>query len=170
MVAIEVPSRRDSDAAEVLIEIAKSVGYRALGHGRRDISEARRSLPPPRRSGRAAAINKRMSAGFDPRSMAERIWREIGYRPDFPRDVVRPVMETFDLAVILIPMLSVAAVARWLVDRGCAPILIHADRPLSGCLWWAAEPAPLQGLRSDIGCHPRYEERRHPSCPPRTRG
>ena len=57
-------SRRDYDAAKVLCTVARSVGFTPLGHGRRDISEQRRSLPPPRRSDRAAAINKRMTCEF----------------------------------------------------------------------------------------------------------
>ncbi len=57
-------SRRDYDAAEVLTELARSVGFTPLGHGRRDIAESRRSLPPPRRSGRAQSINKRMTCEY----------------------------------------------------------------------------------------------------------
>jgi DNA modification methylase len=57
-------SRRDYDAAAVLSEIAKTVGFKALGHGRRDISASRRSLPPPRRSGRSSSINKRMTCEY----------------------------------------------------------------------------------------------------------
>lgn len=57
-------SRRDYDAAPVLIEVAKAVGFTPLGHGRRDISEARRSLPPPRRGGRGESINKRMTCEY----------------------------------------------------------------------------------------------------------
>jgi DNA modification methylase len=57
-------SRRDYDAAPVLIEVAKLVGFTPLSHGRRDIDEARRSLPPPRRSGRAQSINKRMTCEY----------------------------------------------------------------------------------------------------------
>jgi DNA modification methylase len=57
-------SRRDYDAANVLGNIASLVGFRLLGHGRRDISELRRSLPPPRRSARAEGINKRMTCEF----------------------------------------------------------------------------------------------------------
>lgn len=57
-------SRRDYDAAKVLTELARSVGFTPLGHGRRDIAESRRSLPPPRRSGRAQSINKRMTCEY----------------------------------------------------------------------------------------------------------
>lgn len=75
-----------------------------------------------------------MSPRFDPAPMAERIWREIGHHPNFPRDLVQPIMATFDLAVVLIPRLSVMAIMQWLADHGRAPVRIPADRPLSGCL------------------------------------
>jgi DNA modification methylase len=57
-------SRRNYDAPEVLFQIAREVGFRPLGHGRRDLSETRRSLPPPRRSRLADSINKRMTCEF----------------------------------------------------------------------------------------------------------
>jgi hypothetical protein len=57
-------SRREYDAAKVLNQMAASVGFRPIGHGRRDLSEARRSLPPPRRSKRGQSINKRMTCEF----------------------------------------------------------------------------------------------------------
>jgi DNA modification methylase len=57
-------SRRNYDAAEVLCDIAREVGFRPVGHGRRDLSESRRSLPPPRRSRQADSINKRMTCEF----------------------------------------------------------------------------------------------------------
>jgi DNA modification methylase len=57
-------SRRDYDAAEVLCDVAREVGFRPVGHGRRDLSETRRSLPPPRRSRLADSINKRMTCEF----------------------------------------------------------------------------------------------------------
>jgi len=57
-------SRRNYDAADVLCDVAREVGFRPVGHGRRDLSETRRSLPPPRRSRRADSINKRMTCEF----------------------------------------------------------------------------------------------------------
>jgi DNA modification methylase len=57
-------SRRDYDAAEVLCNIAREVGFRPGGHGRRDLCETRRSLPPPRRSKLADSINRRMTCEF----------------------------------------------------------------------------------------------------------
>jgi IrrE N-terminal-like domain len=71
---------------------------------------------------------------FDPRPVAERIWREVGYRPTFPRDIIQPAMETFDTAVILLPKLSIASLNAWLRERGRAPIGRHPDRALRGCL------------------------------------
>lgn len=57
-------SRREYDAAKVLGTVARSVGFRPTGHGRRDILETRRSLPPPRRSERSLDINKRMTCEY----------------------------------------------------------------------------------------------------------
>jgi DNA modification methylase len=57
-------SRREYDAANVLSRMAASVGFRPIGHGRRDLSEARRSLPPPCRSKRSQSMNKRMTCEF----------------------------------------------------------------------------------------------------------
>jgi hypothetical protein len=57
-------SRRDYDAAEVLCNVAGEVGFRPGGHGRRDLCETRRSLPPPRRSKLADSINRRMTCEF----------------------------------------------------------------------------------------------------------
>ncbi len=75
-----------------------------------------------------------MRPRFDPRRVAERIWREVGYRPPYPRDLIRPMMETFDVAVILIPTLSVDAVNRWLTGHGRQPLCNHKDRALRACL------------------------------------
>jgi IrrE N-terminal-like domain len=71
---------------------------------------------------------------FDPRPVAERIWREVGYRPPHPRDLIRPMMETFDIAVILIPKLSIEAVNQWLTGHGRQPLRNHRDRGLRACL------------------------------------
>jgi DNA modification methylase len=57
-------SRREYDAARVLGAVARSVGFRPTGDGRRDILQARRSLPPPKRSERGLDINKRMTCEF----------------------------------------------------------------------------------------------------------
>jgi hypothetical protein len=57
-------SRRRYDAAIVLNQVAASVGFRPIGHGRRDLCDARRSLPPPHRSQRGQRINKRMTCEF----------------------------------------------------------------------------------------------------------
>lgn len=75
-----------------------------------------------------------MRPRFDPRPVAERIWCEVGYKPPHPRDLIRPMMETFDVAIILIPMLSVDAVNRWLVGHGRQPLRNHRDRGLRACL------------------------------------
>jgi hypothetical protein len=71
---------------------------------------------------------------YDPRPVAERIWREAGYRPAFPRDLVQPMMETFDAAVVLVPKLSITSLNAWLTERRLAPVGRHADRALRGCL------------------------------------
>lgn len=71
---------------------------------------------------------------FDPRPVAERIWREIGYKPAFPRDLIQPLMETFDAVVVVLPKLSIAALDAWLRERGRASPVRHADRALRGCL------------------------------------
>jgi hypothetical protein len=71
---------------------------------------------------------------FDPRPVAERVWREVGYRPSHPRDLIRPMMETFDIAVVLIPKLSIDAVNRWLIGHGRKPLRNHKDRSLRACL------------------------------------
>lgn len=75
-----------------------------------------------------------MPRQFNPRPVVKRIWREIGYRPTFPRDLVQPVMETFDAAVVLVPKLSIISLNAWLRERGQVPIGLHADRALRGCL------------------------------------
>jgi hypothetical protein len=59
-----IMSRREYDAVKVFGTIAKSVGFRPNGQGRRDLDEARRTLPPPKRSERGQDINKRMSCEF----------------------------------------------------------------------------------------------------------
>jgi hypothetical protein len=71
---------------------------------------------------------------YDPRPVAERIWREVGYRPVFPRDIVQPIMETFDAAVIFLHTLSIASFNAWLRERGLRPLGGHANRALRGCL------------------------------------
>jgi DNA modification methylase len=57
-------SRRSYDAAEVLCKLAREIGFHPIGHGRRDLRDTRRSLPPPRRSKPADCINKRMTCEF----------------------------------------------------------------------------------------------------------
>ena len=53
--------RRDrQDSAQVLGAVAESVGLRSDGHARRDIEQARRSLPPPGRVGNGEIIDRRM--------------------------------------------------------------------------------------------------------------
>lgn len=54
-------SRRDYDGAEVLSQVACVAGYRVVGSGRRDLSSANRSLPPPKQVARAETINRRMT-------------------------------------------------------------------------------------------------------------
>jgi hypothetical protein len=44
------------------------------------------------------------------------------------------MMETFDVAVIIIPTLSVDAVNRWLIEHGRQPLRNHRDRGLRACL------------------------------------
>jgi hypothetical protein len=44
------------------------------------------------------------------------------------------MMETFDVAVILIPKLSIDAVNRWLAAHGRQPLRNHEDRILRACL------------------------------------
>ena len=75
-----------------------------------------------------------MPPRFDPRPLAGRIWREIGYTPPHPRDLIRPMMETFDVAVILVPSLSVRLVNKWLTERGRQPLRNYRDRGLRACL------------------------------------
>ncbi len=71
---------------------------------------------------------------FDPEPLAERIWREVGYRPKSPRDLVPPLMETFDIAVVIVPRLSIGSVNAWLSKRGRPSNIRHRDRELRGCL------------------------------------
>lgn len=75
-----------------------------------------------------------MPLKFDPRPIAERIWREVGYKPTHPRDLIRPMMETFDVAVILVPKLSISSVNQWLAERGRQPLRNHKQRALRACL------------------------------------
>ena len=52
------------DGADVISELAQSVGWSVVGHSRRGIASDRRSLPPPKYPLRRRAINKRMSCEF----------------------------------------------------------------------------------------------------------
>lgn len=61
VVGPSILSRRDYDGAEVLSQVARAAGYRMVGSGRRDLSSANRSLPPPNRVARAETINRRMT-------------------------------------------------------------------------------------------------------------
>jgi hypothetical protein len=71
---------------------------------------------------------------FDPCPIAERIWEEVGYRLAFPRDLLQPLMETFEVAVIFVPQLSIVSVNRWLSEKKREPIRGHKERPLRACL------------------------------------
>jgi hypothetical protein len=71
---------------------------------------------------------------FDPRPIARRIWSQVGYEPIFPRDLTRPILEAFDLAIVLLPTLSIPKVNYWLSERGRATIGGKGDRPLRACL------------------------------------
>jgi hypothetical protein len=71
---------------------------------------------------------------FDPRPVAERIWREVGYTPLHPRDLIQAMMEAFDVAVILIPRLSIHSVNQWLTERSRQPLRNYRDRTLRACL------------------------------------
>ena len=52
------------DGADVISELAQSVGWSVVGYARRGIASDRRSLPPPNYPLRSKAINKRMSCEF----------------------------------------------------------------------------------------------------------
>jgi hypothetical protein len=43
-------------------------------------------------------------------------------------------METFDVAVVLIPKLSIDAINRWLIGHGRQPLRNHKERSLRACL------------------------------------
>lgn len=64
VVGPSILSRRRYDGGDVLAQLARSVGWRVIGHTRRDFAANRRSLPPPHRNHRSQAINKRMSCEF----------------------------------------------------------------------------------------------------------
>lgn len=74
------------------------------------------------------------SRRFDPRPVARRVWREVGYAPPYARDLVQPMMETFDVAVILMPRLSIRLANEWLKERGRRPLQNYRDRRLRACL------------------------------------
>lgn len=71
---------------------------------------------------------------FDPQPHVERIWKQVGYEPPFPRDLLLPAMEAFPITVIVLPHLKLSTINQWLRARSCAGSGEHADRHLSGCL------------------------------------
>ena len=75
-----------------------------------------------------------MHLRYDPQPVAERIWCEVGYRPGFPRDLLQPLMEAFEVAVIFVPTLSIASMNAWLVENRRAPVGSQKERALKGCL------------------------------------
>ncbi|WP_198129179.1 DNA methyltransferase [Azospirillum argentinense] len=61
VVGPSILSRSRYDGGEVFAKLASLAGYDVIGVARRDLSAANRSLPPPRRNNRSAAINQRMT-------------------------------------------------------------------------------------------------------------
>jgi tRNA G10 N-methylase Trm11 len=61
VVGPSILSRREYDAGNVLGILARSERFRVVAQGRRDISAANRSLPPPRRTSRGQSIHHRMT-------------------------------------------------------------------------------------------------------------
>ena len=57
-------TRRRYDGGDVLAELARSAGWRVVGHTRRSFASDARSLPPPKRTHRHQAIHKRMGCEF----------------------------------------------------------------------------------------------------------
>jgi hypothetical protein len=71
---------------------------------------------------------------------AARFWEAAGEpAPGFPRDLRLAVAHATPLAVVDLPRLGIAAMARWLGARRCnAPVDLH-DRPLRAALYAGSE-------------------------------
>jgi len=61
VVGPSILSRSRYDGGETVGLLAERAGFTFIGAARRDLSEANRSLPPPRRNARSQAINQRMT-------------------------------------------------------------------------------------------------------------
>jgi len=75
-----------------------------------------------------------MGGRFDPRPLAAKIWADVGYHPEIPRDLLQPIMETYDLFVVHIPQLSIVRIGEWLEQHGRPPLSSRPNRRLAGCL------------------------------------
>jgi hypothetical protein len=75
-----------------------------------------------------------MIGAFDPRPIARRFWERAGVWEPFPRRLTPTIAAILPVAVILIPKLTIEAVAKWLTARGANCLQSVESRSLSGCL------------------------------------
>lgn len=59
-----IASRKSHDSVSVLSLMAAEIGFEVIGHSRRNISSANRSLPPPNRAKRQHSIHRRMTCEY----------------------------------------------------------------------------------------------------------
>ena len=75
-----------------------------------------------------------MSGPFDPRPVVRGFWERVGEREPFPRRMTQSIAAALPVAVIFLPVLSVASIAEWLAKRRAGCIAGTPDRELRGCL------------------------------------
>lgn len=74
-------------------------------------------------------------SSYHPAADAAAFWKAAGdKREPFPRDLRKPVLRSFPVAIIQLPRLSLGDASRWLRQRGVDRQLDGHDRLVRGCL------------------------------------